>query len=250
MAQKWFKFYGQDWLTDTKAIKLDPIQRLCFITLLCMASASDIQGTIKDLDEETLLLMTHLYNDPYNDENDYTRGKGILEKLVGNGMITNDNGLITIKNFTKRQEIQLTPYERVKKYRAKKQNDNPREEENRIDKNRKEDVTTPTLLIEFKLNPLWDQIISKYPDRDYELEFGKMADWWISNKKKLPKSISAWDNWLKNTKADPALQSQRMDKIRRAEDIKKQEELDKIPLPKQASLDKLREEINKVKSKF
>ncbi len=141
MGQKWFKFYGQDWLTDPKVIKLDPIHRLCFITLLCLAGASEEQGVIKDLDEDVLLTITHISFDPSEMENDWSRGIGVLKILTDNGMITHDNGTITIPNFIKRQETNLTGYERVKRFRQKqkviKNNviiDNGRVDKNRIEK--------------------------------------------------------------------------------------------------------------------
>lgn len=64
--------------------------------------------------------------------------QGVLEKFKKLQMITLDNELITVLNWQKRQETSLTSYERVKRYREKKRNDNvndnDRVEENRIDK--------------------------------------------------------------------------------------------------------------------
>ena len=57
-------------------------------------------------------------------------------------MITLDNGMITVKNWQKRQETNLTSYERLKKHREKKKkiviNDNAMItlDKNRIDKKR------------------------------------------------------------------------------------------------------------------
>ena len=156
---KWFKFYGQDWLTDLKIMKMSVEDRLCFITLLCLASSEENAGTIKNCDEEAVIELTHLYQDPYEDTNEYTRTKGFLGRLVDNKMITIDNaGNVIIVNFMKRQAQNLTGYERVKKYREKKKdskikvksgekyvindnasdnaNDNARIDKNRIDKNR------------------------------------------------------------------------------------------------------------------
>ncbi len=137
MGQKWFKFYGQDWLTDPKVVKLDPIHRLCFITLLCLAGASEEQGVIKNLDEDTI---AHIPFDSYETENDWSRGIGVLKSLNDNGMITYDNGVITLPNFVKRQETNLTGYERVAKYRRKQKeikknviNDNDRVDKSRIE---------------------------------------------------------------------------------------------------------------------
>lgn len=155
---KWFKFYGQDWLTDIKIAKLRIEDRLCFITLLCLASNDDNAGVVRGCDEEIIIKLTHL---EYKSEGDceYRRAKGVLDRLNDNGMITFDNGGdVIINNFLKRQGENLTGYERVKRYREKLKgvkktiskvkksvindnvgdviNDNVRTDKIRIDKNR------------------------------------------------------------------------------------------------------------------
>lgn len=163
---KWFKFYGQDWLTDTKVISLSVEQRLCFITLLCLASAEDKNGQVSNFNEDMIIRLTQLYDNPYDDNNEVSRARGFLEKLEQMGMITmitNDNaGRFTymINKFDDRQNSNLTGYERVKRFRENKKNsvvkpslkyvindnttnvikDNARIDKNRIDKNR---VYTP-----------------------------------------------------------------------------------------------------------
>ena len=155
---KWFKFYGQDWMTDLKVMRMSVEDRLCFITLLCLASASNEKGVVKDCSEEALIQLTHLYEDPYNDDNEVARARGCLKRFVDNKMITDDNaGAFHICNFAKRQGQNLTSYERVKRYRDKQSraknitkttnkkvindniddnaNDNARIEENRIEEN-------------------------------------------------------------------------------------------------------------------
>ena len=105
----WFKFYGQDWLTDTKVIGLSIEDRLCFITLLCLASASDEMGIVKNCTEEAIKKITHLYQNPYeSDDCEWSRAEGFLQRLIANGMITNDNGTVVIINFAKRQGQSLT----------------------------------------------------------------------------------------------------------------------------------------------
>ena len=103
--RQWFKFYGQDWLTDIKIMQLGPEDRLCYITLLCLASASDEQGVIRGITEESLIKMTHLYNDPYSDDNEATRAKGCLDRFRAHNMITIDNigsvSSVSIVNFAK-----------------------------------------------------------------------------------------------------------------------------------------------------
>ena len=136
---KWFKFYGQDYLSDPKMLSLSASQRSCWITLLAYGSVND-NGKITYIDEQQLMLQSGL--DFTCDE--WDRTVGILKKLENLKMITVDNGEISIVNWQKRQETNLTSYERVKRYRQKKRNDNGKItlEENRIDKNRREDKNT------------------------------------------------------------------------------------------------------------
>jgi len=130
---KWFKFYGQDYISDPKMLSLSACARSCWITLLAYSSIND-NGMITFLDEDQLMLQAGI--SPMHEEWENT--KGILKKLESLEMISIDNGVITIKNWQKRQETNLTSYERVKRYRQKKQNDNAKItlEENRRDKNR------------------------------------------------------------------------------------------------------------------
>lgn len=117
------------------------VDKLLFITLLCLA---DEEGKIKDCDEDTLKQLTHLYEDPYETNNDWNRATGFLQRFSDNGMITLDtNGCVIINNWMKRQSKNLSGYERVKRWRDKQKqankpfindnNDNARIEENRID---------------------------------------------------------------------------------------------------------------------
>ena len=149
---KWFKFYGQDWLTDTKIMDLSSVERLCWITILCLASDDEKgDGVIHHLTEDKLFRLSSIPQDLY------TKNRGILVKLEALGMIQNDNGdnKIRVINFKKRQNKHLSGYERVKRYRDKKRvntrvkndngdnardnaNDNARLDKNRIDKNREE----------------------------------------------------------------------------------------------------------------
>lgn len=69
------------------------------------------------------------------DEN-WSETEGILERFQNLHMVSIDNGLITLINWTKRQETSLTGYERVKRYRQRHKNDNNDNENDniRIDK--------------------------------------------------------------------------------------------------------------------
>ena len=137
---QWFKFYGQDYLSDPKMLSLSASERSCWITLLCYSSVND-NGMITFLSEQQLMMQSGL--DFQFESWDLT--VGVLKKLENLGMITNDNGMITICNWQKRQGSSLTSYERVKKYREKKRNETQMItlEENRIEKKRR--INTNTL---------------------------------------------------------------------------------------------------------
>ena len=137
----WFKFYGQDFLTDPKIKKLYPLDQLAFIYLLCLGSQKT--GRIDYLDEDTL---KHMMNLSTLDE-EWALFDGVFERLQKMGMITiSDNASIVITNYEKRQNTNLTGYERVRRSRLKKKgiviNDNisdNTDDNDRIDKNRKEE---------------------------------------------------------------------------------------------------------------
>lgn len=202
---KWFKFFGQDWMTDPNIIRLTPVERLCFLTLLCLASASEVAGTVSAIDDQTLLLLTHI---PKTDDTDILP----LKKLKDNGMITIDNGIITIKNFTKRQSIQLTPYDRIKKYRMKQKNDNEMItiEENRIDKNRLDNKKEQAHAFNKKVFEYNQQLTGidfkdksvdrlKYPKlirNKFELEDVLKAMYWGWNLRRKDGFYYWRDNWL------------------------------------------------------
>lgn len=118
---RWFKFYGQDWLTDPKVLGLTPIDRLCFITLLCLASSSDYEDNrITGLTDEGLLSLTHIIPSAKNIA-EWEKYLGVLGRLNDNEMITRkSNGDVIVTNFLKRQGGSMSGYERLKKYREKK----------------------------------------------------------------------------------------------------------------------------------
>ena len=122
---KWFKFYGKDWLTDMKIMSMSVEDKLCFLTLLCLAANDDDPGVIKNCNEESIIKLTNLYEDSYDDNNEATRARGFLKRLNDNEMITIDNnGDVTLLNFQKRQDTNLSGYERVKRHREKHKTDN------------------------------------------------------------------------------------------------------------------------------
>lgn len=105
---KWFKFYGQDWLTDAKVLKMTPKDRLCFIVLMCLAGANDTE-IITNYTEESIVHLAAV-----------SPNSGCLKRLSEMGLIVvSARGDIKLKNFHKRQAINLTNYERVKVFRKK-----------------------------------------------------------------------------------------------------------------------------------
>lgn len=140
MANQWFKFYGGEYLSDPKIERLSPLERSCWLTLLCLASMNGI-GEIKFLTIESLLNKSGIQFNPYQPE-EWEKALSVLTRFKKMEMIDlNDEGDIFIKNWEKRQEHNLTVAERVAKSRLKKKNvtnnvTNVTTEENRIDKNR------------------------------------------------------------------------------------------------------------------
>lgn len=191
---KWFKFYGQDYLSDPKMLALSASERSCWITLLAYASVND-NGKITFLSEEQLMMQAGLSFQ--HDEWDMT--KGILKKLEKLEMIQIDNEVITVKNWQKRQETSLTNYERVKRFREKKRNDNVMitSEENRRDKKRidKEDVVdepatfSPAEIAKefFLMGSAYTELLEVFSQNNnpafIETEFKKFILWWTEPNK-------------------------------------------------------------------
>lgn len=144
----WFKFYGQDWLTDPNIISVCAVDRLIYITLLCLASAEGGSGLIKKISEYSLIKMTHLEDIENNTETVFA--EGVLDRLQSHGLIeikphvTNvtqpcddraydrhaprdgkvtavtDVVSIVLPTYYDRQNSFLTEAERAKKYRDNK----------------------------------------------------------------------------------------------------------------------------------
>lgn len=122
---KWFKFYGQDYLTDPKIKSLSVEMRQCWIVLMCIASSEEKNGKIKYVDENEIKRLCGIEEDGQT----WHETTGFLELFEDLDMITIDNVInnlhdITLTNFNKRQGDAMTPYERVKKYREKKKKEN------------------------------------------------------------------------------------------------------------------------------
>ena len=188
---KWFKFYGQDYISDPKMLSLNASERSCWITLLSYASVND-NGKITFMSEQQLMLQSGL--DFTCDE--WDRTVGVLEKLEKLEMITVDNGEITVLNWGKRQETNLTSYERVKRFREKKRNDNGkitleenRREENRIDKREGDLSPTPSEIAKDFFNmgeyqkKYLEEFSKKAPKDILEKEFKKFILYWTEPNK-------------------------------------------------------------------
>jgi len=147
LAQKWFKFYGQEYLSDPKIDRLTPTERSCWMTLLSIASLTE--GRIRFLTVEALIERSGVKHDPYHPE-EWERALGVLKKFESLEMIAlSENGDIHIINWEKRQETNLTVAERVRKHRAKNKDEsedvtndvtNVTLDKKREEKNRKEQL--------------------------------------------------------------------------------------------------------------
>jgi len=155
---EWFKFYYNKWLSDLGIGRLRPEDRLCFITLLCLASQSDERnGVVLRVKEEDLITLTRLPVNVYDDDSSsYHRALGCLQRMEEEGLIfIRNGGEILIKNYEKRQNSQLTGAERAKKYRERhRESDesNARVDKRRVDKIREDYTNTGVLKEPIKRN--------------------------------------------------------------------------------------------------
>ena len=56
MANQWFKLYGSEYLSDPKMKSLTACERSCWLSLLCYASVSSVEGEVMYLTEKQLML--------------------------------------------------------------------------------------------------------------------------------------------------------------------------------------------------
>lgn len=122
---RWFKFYGQDWMTDPKIAGMSMEDRLCFLTLLCIAS-SDTKGdgVVKGITEDVLISMARI---PDWRTEEYNPGKeaiGVLSRLQSLQIVTlSSNTLgntdVTLRNYSIRQEQNSSNAEKQRKYRER-----------------------------------------------------------------------------------------------------------------------------------
>lgn len=189
----WFKFYGSEYLSDPKIQALSACERSCWVTLLAYASLSN--GVIKHLTEDRLMVQAGV--NPMEEE--WNRIKGIYEKFESLEMIRNDDGVITIINWAKRQERAMTPYERTKKWREGKKEkedddgvkrDDDAHDDTREEKIREEKKNTfarfwtsyPNKVSKKKAEIIWSRIPKLEHDRIFKaLDVFKVSRQWTKD---------------------------------------------------------------------
>lgn len=175
--------------------------------------------------------------------------KDLLKTLVNTHFITikttNKFSLITIVKYSDYQDKkERNTSKNTNQTPARHQQDTTNNNVNNDNNVNKEAVAALKNL--FFSNPLLATIKQKYPDRDYEFYFYEMCDWWMVNKRKLPKALSAFSKWLSNTKPDPELQAERRRKLDREEQERRQKELIETPRADQARIDALKNQIKSI----
>jgi hypothetical protein len=126
MANPWFKFYGSEYLSDPKFFGLGAYERSCWITILSLASQTE-DGVINFFSESQL----YAYSGISPVENQDLK---VLDKFQELGMIDLCNGVVTVKNWNKRQRSE--GYERVKAFRQRQSNANVTDREKEREKER------------------------------------------------------------------------------------------------------------------
>jgi len=137
--------------------RLSVYQQLAWVYLLSLGSSNN--GKIDFLTEDSLATMMGLQ--PTDDE--WEMVSGSFKRFEELNMITHDNETIVIINYEKRQQSNLTGYERVKRYRERNKpknrlnvindnvndngSDNDRLDKNRLDKIRIEEEVAPAKII-------------------------------------------------------------------------------------------------------
>jgi len=179
-----------------------------------------------------------------------------------------ETGIIVIKHWLIHNLIRLdrykpTRYQNEKKLLFIKENKsytemptngsqiaNQMAAQSRVEKSRVEKKRAPTspeeLKKQFFSDPLMEKVKVNYPDRDYGFQFDLMVNWWLANRGRLPKSLSAFSNWLKFTKPDEALQAERWRKLNQEDLEKKHKEMIETPKADDEKLKQLREKMGKI----
>lgn len=187
----WFKFYAGEYLSDPKIASLNPQERSCWVTLLCLASISSTPGTIEYLTVDALMQKSGIVWDPYEPD-EWEKTSSVLNKFERMKMITKSNeGVIEVVNWKKRQESSLTGAERTAKHRLNKgSNENVTEhvtkvtpEENREEENRDTSVANaPQEITEEREEAPKKVSTKKYPHhKEVFALWGKVPFAWLNN---------------------------------------------------------------------
>lgn len=220
-AQKWFKFYGQEYLSDPKIERLTPTERSCWITLLCIASLTD--GNIRFLTIESLLNKSGIQFDPYHPE-EWEKALGVLVKFQNLDMITcKENGDIVVTNWEKRQETNLTGAERVRNFRERQKStanqgetdgvthdvtdvtlDKNRLDKNRVDKNSidtdsaKPEKETYGEMKKVKLTKEeYDKLVERFGEKNTQILIFELDTYVASKGAKYQSHYATLLNWAK-----------------------------------------------------
>lgn len=155
----WLKFYPQDWMIDPKVDDLSAVDRICYITMMCLAHISKKRGTIIDFSEDKVIRQAK-----FKTRDEMDSAIGFTERMKN--MLRVRGTSVTLPNFKKRQESQLTGYERVKKHREALKNK---------DKSRKNDKGNDNAMITLDIEEdidkeeerihTFDQFWSSYPKK-------------------------------------------------------------------------------------
>ena len=108
-------------MTDPKIAGMLMEDKLCLITLLCIASGENKNGVIPSLTENALITLAQIPDVPTLDNNPAENARGILERLKALHIVTLDgNGQVTLNNFGTRQQQSSSNAEKQKRYRESK----------------------------------------------------------------------------------------------------------------------------------
>lgn len=187
---QWFKFYGQDFLTDPKMRGLTIYERGCWIVLMCLANAEDKDGVVSFIEEESVMHQAGVeFGSPM-----WESTLGFLKKFQKLDMVTLQKKTVTISNWNKRQERAMTVAERVRRHRDKQKNvtnvtkgnvnANDRVEKNRIDKTVAK-ATKP--MKKNKLGSYREDSFSDSHDESIDIETGEQV-----KEKAAPKVMTAY----------------------------------------------------------
>lgn len=209
-TMQWFKFYGQDFLTDPKMRGLSIYERACWVVLLCLANAEDKEGQVSFIDEVVVMHQAGVeFGTPQWDAT-----LGFLKKFQKLGMVTVNEEIVTITNWEKRQQRAMTGAERVRKWRERRANvqsvttsnanRNGRVDKSRVEKNRITTKDTPQdgvdqkvlaeVIDEFKVvNPTHSRLFGMPPQRAATARLMKQfgTEKLVSMIRYLPKSNSS-----------------------------------------------------------